>query len=609
MSVSFNPQESTRHAAAVRRPDIDVPASWLRLALHAGEPEFFEKLLALLLEESGAAGGGVWLLVRAGKGNRLNLKASVRIPKGDPAWDSWLAGRVKELMAGRKVISVPTGPAESLEWASGGPFVFVPLAWEGTGFGVALLTAPAATLASAASLGVLAGWAMRLHVRNPHATKAGIEQVCTDALLASAHSADWPGVLAAHLRRESGAWRASLLREKKGRWQVVAVSGAGEVKRRTAESRGIEQEFGRLVATGSNGHETVHRERSTVSLRFGKASAWGSLLEFEKGHTPNEEQVLKGLAGLIGVGERILPQVHDRGWRLSLSRALLNRSRAAGPRGSRWALAGLALLLVLAMFVPVTETFDGDCELQPAQRFTVVSEVEGRVLTVAVEEGAVVTAGQPLATLDASALKTRLEVVRELRQEKEAEARRYQGLQDMTSFRLAKLKAEQNAQEETSLLEDIRRSTILAPIDGKVLTKDLPQRQGTVLRLGEVLCEVGGLNVWDLQIALPEEDLDALAKALADREKLHVSYRLKAGSTIVLEAEITSPKQLSQMVYPVEGRNVVYITLQGVTIPQELLRDLRPGFSGRAKIDGSRQAWGLILTRRARQYFRLHWWL
>jgi multidrug efflux pump subunit AcrA (membrane-fusion protein) len=588
-------------------PEFDVPAAWLRLALHAGEPDFCERLLALLLEQAGASGGGVWLLARTAHGQGVHLKAARDIPNSDPAWSRWLGERLRELMARRKAMSVLANPGEIAGWEPAGPCLFVPLVWEGAGCGVALLNDARVTIAAAGRLGVLAGWALRLSVRAPRAGVPG--QDCTDALLASAHSAEWPAVLAAHLRRQSGAWRASLLREAKDRWQAVAVSGAGEVKRRTAESRAIEQEFARLAASGANAHELVHRERAAVSIRFGKASGWGALLEFEKGHTPDEKQVVRGLAGLIQVGERVLPQVPAPGLRLAFARRLLARSSTASPRGSRWVLAGLTALLVLAACLPVTESFEGDCELQPAQRFTVVAEVEGRVQNIAVEEGAIVTTGQTLATLDVSTLQTRLEVVRELKQEQDAEARRQQGLQDMTGYRLAKLRADQYAHEETSLLEDLRHAIIVAPIDGKILSKDLPQKQGTVLRLGDTLCEVGGLDAWNLQIALPEEDLDAFLRALTAGGKLPVTYRLKAGSTIVLSAEIASVRQVSEMAYPVEGKNVVYLTVPGVKIPEELRRDLRPGFSGRAKVAGRVRAWGVILSRRAVQYLRLHWGL
>ena len=586
---------------------LEVPAAWLNLALHAGEPDYFSWLLALLFQHSGADSGGIWLVVRTATGNGLACKAVRRIPTGNPEWNAWLRKQVLELISSRKASSIPAG-AEGEE-VPGGPAIFVPLVWEGTAFGVAFLKGAALDLEAAARLGKLAGWAARLEVRQPKTSSTRSDQGCADALLASAHSADWPGVLAAHLQRESGAWRASLLRERGGRWRVAAVSGVGEVKRQSAETRGIEQAFGRLAAAGADAGEAVHRERTAISIRFGKASAWGALLEFAKGAVANEAQVRHGLASLIAVGERVLPQVPEPGWRLSLSRALLDRPRPASPKGSRWALAGFATMLVLAAFFPTPETFDGDCELEPAQRFTVVSEVEGRIQNIAVQEGALVHAGETLAVLDTSTLKTRLEVAREQRQEQEAQARRAQGQQDLTAYRLAKLKAEQSAQEETSLLEDIRRSTIVAPIDGKILTKDLAQKQGTVFRLGDTLCEIGGLNAWNLQISIPEDDLDPFLQALKRRGKLPVAYRLKAGSTFALQGEVTSGRQISEMAYPVEGRNVIYITVPGVTIPEELQRDLRPGFSGRAKISGRARPWGLILTRRLTQYLQLHWWL
>ncbi len=603
--LAFGTELPPTHPEPQILPEIEVPAGWLRLGLQAGEPDFFEKLLAHLIEQSGATAGGLWLIVRTAKGNGLAWKAGRDLPHDDPAWTAWIRERVRDLVASRKPLRLPHGP----NGAPSDPCIFVPLVWERAGLGVVLLSGPDLSVPAVARLGTLAGWATRLHVRQPHTPSGTMDQACADALLASAHSADWPGILAAHFRRQSGAWRASLLRERQDRWRMIAVSGVREVKRRTAESRAIEDAFAWLSVPQPVAKGSAPGERTMLALRFEKASGWGLLLEFEKGAANDEAHVRHGLAGLLQVGERVLPQVHEPGWRLSVARRLLDPSSATGPRGSRWVLAGLGVVALVAAFFPVSETFDGECELQPAQRFTVVSEVEGRVKTISAQEGALVRTGETLAELDASTLKTRLEVVRELREEQEAQARRHQGLQDMTSYRLAKLKSEQHAQEETSLLEDIRRSTIVAPIDGKVLTKDLAQKQGTVLRLGDTLCEVGALNAWNLQIALPEEDLDTFLHALARRGSLPVSYRLKAGSTVRLSAEVKSAQQVSQMAYPVEGRNVVYVTAPGVAIPEELVRELRPGFSGRAKIEGARRPWAAILTRRVVQFVRLHWWL
>ena len=571
------------------RPELDVPAGWLRLGMHAGEPDFYERLLALLLEQSEAVTGGLWLLSRTQRGTGLSAKASVGLPAGSTEWNAWLGERVRELFAKRQPIHIPAGPEPD---AARG--MLLPLVWEGAGLGVVLLGGAGIGLAAARRLAMLAGWAARLHLRKPGAP-------ADHALLASAHSAEWPATLVAQLRRQSGARRAGLLREGKNGWRLIADSAAGEVKRSSSGARAIEDKFSSLLAGAES--------KGAIAFRLDGATDWGVLLEFEEGHTADAAHVRKGLASVLQIAVRVLPEYHAAGWRFTLARALLRRSRTLSPKGSRWVIAGALAVAVAAACLPVTETFEGDCELQPAQRFTVVAEVDGRIQGIPTEEGAVVKAGQTLATLDASTLRTHLEVAREQRQEQEAQARRAQGQQDMTAFRLAQIKAEQAAQEETRLTEDIRRSTITAPIDGKVLTKDLAMKLGTVLRAGDTLCEIGGLDAWNLQIAVPEDELDVLLRALERRGKLPVNYRLKAGSTLALEAEITSPRQVSEMAYPVDGRNVIYLTAPAVRLPAELSANLRPGFSGRAKIEGRTRPWGALLTRRLVQYLRLHWWL
>jgi multidrug efflux pump subunit AcrA (membrane-fusion protein) len=228
---------------------------------------------------------------------------------------------------------------------------------------------------------------------------------------------------------------------------------------------------------------------------------------------------------------------------------------------------------------------------------------------VPVREGASVSAGDTLAVLDTSAVLSRLEGVRQQRQEQEARARRFQSQQDLTAYRLSMLRAEQAAQEEARLMEDLRAATLTAPIDGRVLSKDLGQKQGVLLRAGDVLCELGGLDQWSLQIALPEQDVAPLLATLARQGSLPVSYRLKAGAEVELSAKLTSPDQVGQMAYSAAGRNVVYLTLDSVEIPEVLRKDLRPGFSGRARLEGRRRSWGRILTRRLVDTLHLRWWL
>ena len=574
--------------------DSDLPLDrWLALlGLHG--KTFYEGLLQLLLGESGAAGGGLWLFEERGQQRGLALKAAHRLPLENPAWQGWLRDCVEELFKGR------TGHAsfESMAGnpAVGGPFHFLILR-EGGRSAVLLLAGGPLPATEAERLVRRGSGALSWAALSAAAQKSSAAGF-SEALL-EAPSELWPSLVAAQIGSFLKAARVGVLYEKKQCWRLAAVSGVGEIRRTSPESRAMEDLFLKLLRGA--------REAKTKEVGIELAPGWGALLEFEK--ETSREAVEKALHPIAPAARKALAQCPVPGFRQRAVRALLATSRNPGPRHRRVILAGAAVFLALAALIPVRETFEADCELQPVQRATVVVQVDGRVNSVPVREGASVSAGDTLAVLDSSAVLSRLEGVRQQRQEQEARARRFQSQQDLTAYRLSILRAEQAAQEEARLMEDLRAATLTAPIDGRVLSKDLGQKQGALLRAGDVLCELGGLDQWSLQIALPEQDVAPLLATLARQGSLPVSYRLKAGAEVELSAKLTSPDQVGQMAYSAAGRNVVYLTLDSVEIPEVLRNDLRPGFSGRARLEGRRRSWGRILTRRLVDTLHLRWWL
>lgn len=574
--------------------DSDLPLDrWFSLlGLHG--KTFYEGLLQLLLGESGSAGGGLWLFEERGQQRGLALKAAHRLPLENPAWQGWLRDCVEELFKGR------TGHAsfESMAGnpAVGGPFHFLILR-EGGRSAVLLLAGGPLSATEAERLVRRGSGALSWAALSAAAQKSSAAGF-SEALL-EAPSELWPSLVAAQIGSFLKAARVGVLYEKKQRWRLAAVSGVGEIRRTSPESRAMEDRFLKLLR-GT-------REAKTKEVGIELAPGWGALLEFEK--ETSREAVEKALHPIAPAARKALAQCPVPGFRQRAVRALLATSRNPGPRHRRVILAGAAVFLALAALIPVRETFEADCELQPVQRATVVVQVDGRVNSVPVREGASVSAGDTLAVLDTSAVLSRLEGVRQQRQEQEARARRFQSQQDLTAYRLSMLRADQAAQEEARLMEDLRAATLTAPIDGRVLSKDLGQKQGALLRAGDVLCELGGLDQWSLQIALPEQDVAPLLTTLARQGSLPVSYRLKAGAEVELSAKLTSPDQVGQMAYSAAGRNVVYLTLDSVEIPEVLRNDLRPGFSGRARLEGRRRSWGRILTRRLVDTLRLRWWL
>ena len=128
-----------------------------------------------------------------------------------------------------------------------------------------------------------------------------------------------------------------------------------------------------------------------------------------------------------------------------------------------------------------------------------------------------------------------------------------------------------------------------SPIDGIVLTKDLALRRGEVAQPGMVICEIAALSGWDLRIKLDESDIGSLQRALERAGSLPVHYVLQARSDVALEGKVDSTRQISQMVYPEEKGSFIFVTLRGIVLPDVLRADVRPGFSGMAKIQGPRR--------------------
>ncbi len=566
---------------------------WMALPLGEDGP-FYQTLLGLLLEHAGVGSGGIWMLERRGDQQGLVLKAGQRLPVENPAWQGWLKERVEELLKSGNTFAVFETMAGAP--AVGGPFYFLALK-QGARIGVAMLSGAVLEGAWIERLGRLGSWALRFPMLSASASKGAVAGF-SEALIGERMDR-WPAKLANQVCGALRAVRVAFFREKRGRWRLAAVSGLEDVQGQSEEARKLESIFAERNGPGGT---LPGRHVAVVPL-----AGWGLLLEFEM--ILARAGVEKALLPLVPLLKRALPQCPEPGFRLGLARRLMDSEIAPGPKHRGRVIAVLGAFVLMAMAMPVRQGFEAECELRPTERASVVSQVEGRVTEVKVAEGAEVQAGDVLVQLDTATLQARLQVVSQQRQEQEARARRFQSLQDLTSYRLSGLKAEQALQEEVRLKEELSAATVVAPMTGRVLSKDVQQKRGVLVRPGDSLCEIGNLERWSLQVALPEEDVAGVVAALQREGTLPVTYRLRSGAEQELKAALRSRDEVGQMAYPVSGRNVVYLTMDGVGIPEELKRELRPGFSGKARLSGSRHPWGMLLTRRLADYLHLHWWL
>jgi len=390
--------------------------------------------------------------------------------------------------------------------------------------------------------------------------------------------------------------RVSLLERSHGKWRVLACSGAQTVDARSAAVKEISAGFERALA-GSAPQQTTgcdlsrwHQDSSARHVGIFAEGAWGA--HCDDAMRSAAPLVAHALHARRSLRQKLWPEPEDN------SPSALKKSRTV--KTATVIVAGLAALFLLW---PFPQTFKGQCELVPSQRGTSVAETGGRIDEVWVGEGDTVAAGQPIARIDSSEVQAQLEAARLTETKAAAEAREQQQRDEMSAFRQAQLEQRRAAEEVRKLSLDLEQCTVRAPVAGIVMTKDLALLRGQMAQPGMVVCELASLGGWDLRIKLDEIDAGPLEKALARAGSLRVRYVLQARSDISLEGMLDSPRQISQMAYPEEKGTFIFVTLRGIELPEVLRSDVRPGFSGIAKIEGPRRP--LLLTALSRLWQRV----
>jgi hypothetical protein len=436
-----------------------------------------------------------------------------------------------------------------------------------------------------------------------------------------------------------GVDRVGIFGMRDGRWELLGVSGAERFEplsqvcvamRKVFEGyAGSGSVFFRIGALGQVPEGATELQRAALEeladLVPGaeKHGVFGCVPLGEGGEVIGYGVMLEGAGGVDGMDEtarglmlRLVREVAERmselrGWerrwlggRFGLpERRVVERSAFF----RRHWLMSLIVVLFLLGWVPVEEGTEGECVVMPTVRRAAVVETEGRLTEVLVREGDVVSEGQVLARVDVSALETAREEARQTRLRLEAEARSAQALGDSAAYRSASLEAGRLAKREGLLVEQIGRAEVRAPVAGVVLTKDLTQRAGEVMAVGALLCEVASLEGWELDVQIPEADFELVYRGLSEGRQLPVGFVLEARSGLVLRSSLERLQQVSQMAYAQPGGSVFYVTANRFDVPRELAGRLRPGFSGRARIETGRTLFGVKATRKFVHYLRMHW--
>jgi biotin carboxyl carrier protein len=251
-------------------------------------------------------------------------------------------------------------------------------------------------------------------------------------------------------------------------------------------------------------------------------------------------------------------------------------------------------LIGAIVLCPWPDRIEGNCSLLPDRHNLVVAEVPGRVERIYVREGSKIGKGEPLADLDKRKLETDLEASRKEVLRLTAEGEKYRGAGDEANAQVASLQAAAVKENTKRIQAEIESTTLRSPIDGVVLTKDVDKHVGEFIQAGTVFSEVATMDVWNLRIDVDQKDIGKVSRRLSNGP-IDVSYILYSQTAFTLSAKLTDSRQISAAAEAREADHVFLVTIHNVTIPPDVTGALRPGLTGRARIEIGTRPLGWIL--------------
>lgn len=629
-------------------------------AAPVAENELLQAVLARLVGAMQGLGGALWLVAqRSGKEISFRLGASAELesaagPPGSPQREQTLRAASEVILSSQPLVLMPA-PAGQEAVTPGvlvnlGPhaIVAVPVRSGDEHLGALQLWFPRQSdpqkLAELALMLQALMTELGPRLRSRHLRELGAQSQRQQRLLQMA--SDLTGVLdpevgaklaTAHARELLGINRVSLLVRKGDRWRLIGVSGQDNIEQRAG-----------LVTRMVGFVEQQARDEPWVVVRPAEAA--------EQGYFADTQMQAAALVPLReGPGGRVLgamlcesteaatfgppgtvvdpkpPVLVQAQWLAdlsgkSLSAALAHRSapmvttlaklghwgdRVSATRKRRWLIwLGVGAAIGVAGFVwPLTMKVEGDCTLLPLKRALVTAEAPARIDEVLVKEGESVTKGQIIARLDTRRLESELESAVQSRKRLEAEAERQRGQGKEALARIATLEAQAVTETEKRLRLEMELAQLRAPMDGIVMTKDVHLRNGQFLQAGEALTELASVEAWDLRLEISEGDLNTLEEALDARAPRTVQYLLYTQSARRLTAQLQSKTQISPALQAGKDGGSFSVTLPLVPIPDDLKSLMRPGLTGRAKIELDKKPAGAVLLRRFTRWLRMRWWL
>jgi putative peptide zinc metalloprotease protein len=253
----------------------------------------------------------------------------------------------------------------------------------------------------------------------------------------------------------------------------------------------------------------------------------------------------------------------------------------------RHALLLVSSVAVLAALPVWHESIAGKFMLEPYNVATIRVHVPGKVQTVNVREGELVSAGQMVGTLQNLPLTSGYEGARAqllLASERAKEASRL-----YRDYGPAMKEREHQAAQVQQYLEMDEALKLVSAIGGTVITPRVQDLSGMYLSSGQELLAVADLSILRARIYVPEHEMYKLRPRAEARLQVAGFLRMWRTNAAYVGARPTEMPEGFSGISGLSGVNPAHFYLVELEVPNQGLL-LRPGMTGMARIYGGRRS-------------------
>ena len=274
------------------------------------------------------------------------------------------------------------------------------------------------------------------------------------------------------------------------------------------------------------------------------------------------------------------------------------RLSTPGERPFKLAVAGVALLLIFLLAVPMPYSVSAPTRLEGSVQRALVAAADGFIQQVSARPGDTVKTGQVLAEMAQHDLqlersKRDSELAQHTNAYGAAFARADRSLLMVNQAKMAEARAQLELVEA-----QIERAQVKAPFDGIVISGDLTQQLGAPVQRGAVLMVVAPADRYRLIVEVDERDISDVKAGAAGR----VALAAMPGATFAFRIDRVTPLAATR-----DGRH--FFEVEGkLDATGAGGASLRPGLQGVARIDASSRPLAAMAFGRVLNWLRLKLW-